>query len=395
MDSNIYGDRLLAIDDEPALRRLVKRVAEPAGFEVVVTDDPVVFTNAVRRWHPTVILLDLKMPETDGIQLLRGLAADNCAAHVIVTSGSDQKVLEAAMQLGRERGLAMSEPLAKPIRVESLKERLAGLKRASKPLLAADLEAALAADQLFLEFQPKLDCRLGRITGAEALVRWRHPTRGVIRPDQFIGLAEETGLIHGLTDWVVAAAAAQAAQWRAAKLNLEVAVAVNFSAADLEDLNLPERLERHCRHAGIDAAFLTLELTETGAMREAIQMMDILTRLRLKGFKLSIDDFGTGYSSLVQLQKAPFSEIKVDLSFVTQMMSNSGCRVIVEIIIDLARKLGLNSVAEGVEDAAALQALIEMGCDMAQGYYISRPLAADVMADFVRDYEAAWGKTAA
>jgi EAL domain-containing protein (putative c-di-GMP-specific phosphodiesterase class I) len=395
MSRELFGDRLLVMDDEPAMRRLVKRVAEAGGFEVVATEDPVVFANAVRRWHPTVIVLDLKMPKTDGIQLLRTLAADNCAADIVLTSGSDPKVLEAAMQLGRERGLNMSEPLPKPMRMESLQQRLAVFKRVPKPLLAADLETALATNQLFLEYQPKLDCRLGRITGAEALLRWRHPTRGIIQPDQFIGLAEETGLIHGVTDWVVAEAAMQAAHWQTARLNLEVAVAVNFSASDLEDLELPERLEQHCRNATIDPSFLTLELTETGAMREAIQLMDVLTRLRLKGFKLSIDDFGTGYSSLVQLQKAPFSEVKVDLSFVMQMMSNPGCRVIVEIIVDLARKLGLKSVAEGVEDAAALRALIDMGCDMAQGYYISRPIAADLMPEFVRDYEAARGQTAA
>jgi EAL domain-containing protein (putative c-di-GMP-specific phosphodiesterase class I) len=299
------------------------------------------------------------------------------------------------MQLGRERGLDMSQALPKPMRVESLQERLDAFKRVSKPLLAADLDAALAADQLFLEYQPKLDCRLGRITGAEALVRWNHPTQGIIQPDQFIALAEETGLIHGVTDWVIATAAAQAASWRADHLGLEVAVAVNFSASYLADLDLPDRLEQHCRTAGSEPAFLTLELTETGAMREAVQMMDVLTRLRLKGFRLSIDDFGTGYSSLVQLQRMPFSEVKVDLSFVTQMMNNTGCRVIVEIVIDLARKLGLTSVAEGVEEDAALKALIDMGCDTAQGYYISRPIAADLMPEFVANYEAAWGNTAA
>ena len=265
----------------------------------------------------------------------------------------------------------------------------------SEPLLAADLAAALAAGQLFLEYQPKLDCRLGRITGAEALVRWRHPTRGIIQPNEFIALAEETGLIHGVTDWVVATAAAQAASWRAENLGLEVAVAVNFSARDLVDLDLPDRLEQYCRAGGSDPAFLTLELTETGAMREAVQMMDVLTRLRLKGFKLSIDDFGTGYSSLVQLQTMPFTEIKIDLSFVTQMMNNAGCRVIVEIIVDLARKLELRSVAEGVEDDATLKTLIDLGCDTAQGYYISRPIAADLMPQFVANYETAREKTAA
>ena len=326
MTDDLLGDRLLVIDDEPAFGRIVKGVAEACGFEVIVTDDPSAFVNAARQWHPTVIMLDLKMPGTDGVQLLRTLAADNCLANVVLASGTDGKILESAMQLGRERGLKMSEALSKPMRVERLQERLAGLKGMAKPLLAADLAAALAADQLFLEYQPKLDCRLGRITGAEALVRWRHPTRGIIQPIQFIALAEETGLIHGVTDWVVATAAAQAARWRADNLGLEVAVAVNFSARDLVELDLPDRLEQRCWAAGSDPAFLTLELTETGAMREAVQMMDVLTRLRLKGFRLSIDDFGTGYSSLVQLQRMPFSEIKIDLSFVTQMMSNEGCR---------------------------------------------------------------------
>jgi EAL domain-containing protein (putative c-di-GMP-specific phosphodiesterase class I) len=395
MSDDLFGDRLLVIDDEQDFLKIVKRVAETSGFEVVVTDDPSAFINAARRWRPTVIMLDLKMPGTDGVQLLRSLAADNCQAHVVLTSGSHEKVLDAAIQLGRDRGLNMSEALPKPMRVEDLQTRLAGFKRGSKPLLSTDLQAALEADQLFLEYQPKLDCRLGRITGAEALVRWRHPTQGIIQPSQFIALAEETGLIHGVTDWVIATAAAQAARWGADNLNLEIAVAVNFSARDLVDLDLPERLEQHCLNAAIDPAFLTLELTETGAMREAVQMMDVLTRLRLKGFKLSIDDFGTGYSSLVQLQKAPFSEIKIDLSFVTQMMRNAGCRVIVEIIIDLARKLGLQSVAEGVEDAAALKTLIDMGCDMAQGYYISRPIAADLIPQFVANYAAGWSRTAA
>jgi EAL domain-containing protein (putative c-di-GMP-specific phosphodiesterase class I) len=395
MSNDLFGDRLLMIDDEPALGQIVKRVAKACGFEVIVTDDPAAFTRAAREWHPSVIMLDLKMPGTDGVQLLRSLAADNCTAHVVLTSGSDTKIVESAMRLGRDRGLNMSEALPKPMRVERLKTRLAEFKRVSTPLLSTDLAAALATDRLFLEYQPKLDCHLGRITGAEALVRWRHPTRGVIRPDQFIGLAEETGLIHEVTDWVIATAAAQAASWQADHLDLEIAVAVNFSARDLANLELPDRLQQHCLNAAIDPAFLTLELTETGAMREAVQMMDVLTRLRLKGFKLSIDDFGTGYSSLVQLQQAPFSEIKIDLSFVTRMMSNPGCRVIVEIIIDLARKLGLQSVAEGVEDSAALKTLIDMGCDMAQGYYISRPMAPDLMPRFVRGYEAARAKTAA
>jgi EAL domain-containing protein (putative c-di-GMP-specific phosphodiesterase class I) len=384
MADDLFGDRLLTIDDEPAFGRLVKKVAQDAGFEVAVTDDPAIFVKTARLWHPTVIMLDLKMPGTDGIQLLRALAADKCTAHIVLTSGAEGKILESAMQLGRDRGLNISEALPKPIRVEMLRERLAGLKRMPKLQLSADLARALSTDQLFLEYQPKFDCRLARITGVEALVRWNHPVHGIIQPDQFITLAEEIGLINRLTDRVVALAATQAARWRAD--NLAVEVAVNVSAQDLQDLDLPDRLDQHCRNVGLDPELMTLELTETSAMREAVQMMDVLTRLRLKGFKLSIDDFGTGYSSLVQLQKMPFSEVKIDRSFVMQMEISQGCRVIVEVVIDLARKLGLVSVAEGVEEEAALNSLKEMGCDGAQGYHVCRPLAACRVADFVRGY---------
>jgi EAL domain-containing protein (putative c-di-GMP-specific phosphodiesterase class I) len=385
MADDFFGDRLLVVDDEPSIGRLVKRVAESVGFEVVATEDPVVFGKTARQWHPSVIMLDLSIPGTDGIQLLRGLAADKCTAHIVLMSGADGKVLEVAQQLGRERGLNMGKLLPKPMRIETLRELLREFKPVPKSLLAADLADAIAAGQLFLEYQPKLDCRLGRITAVEALVRWRHPTHGVVRPDQFIALAEESDLIHRLTDWVVATAAKQAAAWQSEGVDLQVAV--NISAKDIEDIELPERLDRYCQNAGVDPALMMLELTETGAMREAVQMMDVLTRLRLKGFRLSIDDFGVGYSSLVQLQKMPFSEVKVDSSFVMKMMSNDGCKVIVEIIIDLARKLGLKSVAEGVEEEAALKSLFDMGCDMAQGYYLSRPIAADRIAEFVRGYE--------
>jgi len=381
MADDLFGDRLLVIDDEPGFAQVIKRVAQDCGFEVAVTADPAVFMNAVRLWHPTVIMLDLKMPNTDGIQLLRALAADKCTAHVVVTSGEHGKVLDSAMQLGCERGLNMRDVLPKPVRAQELRERLCGLKRIPKLRLSADLAHAIAADELFLEYQPKLDCRLARITGVEALVRWNHPVHGIIQPDQFITLAEEIGVISRLTDRVVAAAATQAARWHAANLSLDVAV--NISARDLEDIELPDRLEQHCQTAGLDPGFMTLELTETSAMREAVQMMDVLTRLRLKGFSISIDDFGTGYSSLVQLQKLPFSEIKIDQSFVMQMLVNRGCKGIVEIVIDLAKKLGLTSVAEGVEEEATLNSLIDMGCDTAQGFYLCRPMAASRIADFV------------
>ena len=377
------GNRLLVIDDDRAFATVIQKTAEQSGFEVRATDDPGNFITAARSWQPTLVVLDLRIPGTDGIQLLRVLAADKFQGNLILSSGVDQRVLESAVRLGHERGLKMGGVLQKPMRIETLQEVLADFCRSPKALLAADLAEAIAEGQLFLEYQPKFDCRMGRFTGVEALVRWRHPQHGIIRPDEFIPLAEASELIHRLTNWVVAAAARQAAAWRSE--NVALNVAVNISARDVEDLELPERMEQHCRDAGIDPAAVIVELTETGAMREAVQMMDVLTRLRLKGFRLSIDDFGTGYSSLVQLQRMPFSEIKIDKSFVMQMTRDDSCRIITKIVIDLARELGLASVAEGVEDEAALMALVDMGCHTAQGYFLSRPVDARRIVELTRD----------
>lgn len=387
MGDDIFSNRLLVVDDDPGAGLLIKRVAEGSGFDVVVPEDPHALGGTARSWHSAIIIMNLQMPDVDGIELLCELASDKSGAKVVLTSGVDGKVFKSALQLGRQRGLNVVGMLQKPFRVETLRELFAAVKPASNCLVSTDLGAAIGADQLFLEYQPKLDCRQRRISGVEALVRWRHPRCDVIGPDQFIALAEETDLIHRVTDWVVAAAARQAAAWQ--RENLALGVAVNISAKDLENLDLPERLHQHCQHAGIDPALMTLELTETSATHEPLQMMDVLTRLRLKGFKLSIDDFGTGYSSLVQLQRMPFTEVKVDRSFVARMMDDKGCAVIVEIIIELARKLGLTSVAEGVDGEAVLERLTAMGCDIAQGYHLSRPLAADGISEFVRKYRCA------
>lgn len=372
---DISGNRLLLIDDEPAVGRLVETVAQSCGFEVVITEDPRSFASTARSWNPTVIMIDLKIPGTDGIELLRALAADQCNADIVVTSGSDQKVLDSALQLGHGRGLRMRGLLPKPMGVEQLRDMLIGFRRLPREPFASDLAEAIASNQLFLEYQPKFDCDLRQFTGVEALVRWRHPDHGIIRPSAFIPIAEESNLIHRLTDWVVRAAAAQAALWQSGGRPFEVAV--NISAHDIDDLELPERLAQHCTDAGIAPDCMILELTETGAMRQAVQMMDVLTRLRLKGFKLSIDDFGTGYSSLVQLQQLPFSEAKIDQSFVRRLLENRDCRAIVEITIELARRLGLKVVAEGVEDEPTLDSLIEIGCHVVQGFHLSRPVPAD------------------
>jgi EAL domain-containing protein (putative c-di-GMP-specific phosphodiesterase class I) len=374
--------RLLVVDDDPAFGRLVRRCAEPCGFHVRISEGASC-RDCIADWRPALILLDLNMPGVDGVEIMRHLAADRCQATVILASGSvDGRTLDVAARLGNERGLRIGGVLRKPVRPETLRQLLASVKVTAGPVTAAALAEAIEAGQLFLEYQPKLDCGAGLITGVEALVRWRRPVVGIVPPDCFIPLAEETGLIDPLTDWLFATAMAQAASWHRSGLPLRIAV--NLSGKNLGQIDLPERLAACCREAAVEPEQVVLELTETHAMADAVKGTEVVTRLRLKGFGLSIDDFGTGYSSLVQLHRLPFTEIKIDRSFITELPHNHECRDIAETIVALARKIGLECIAEGVETAAALDAVMAMGCDGAQGYYLSRPLPPLDVPQFVR-----------
>ena len=377
--------RVLVIDDEQGIINFLKKAIESMGHEVIATQEFEQFKNAIETWDPAVAIIDINMPGHDGVELLRYLATAGCKARILVSSGLDDRTVDAVIRLGSERGLRMSAKLPKPLRLADLQRILAEDKPApNTPLSSSELAQAIKDNQLFLEYQPKIDCRLNRVTGVEALVRWRHPLRGLVRPDQFIGLAEGNGLIDALTDWVVSHAAQQAGLWH--RQGLPIEVAVNISALNTRDVAFPDRLAQLCKNHLANPSSLVLELTETGAMSDVIQMMDVLTRLRVKGFKLSIDDFGTGYSSLVQLQRMPFCEIKIDRSFVSQMKQSRDCEVIVEIIVDLAHKLGLRSVAEGVEGKPILDALTKLGCDAAQGFHISPPVGADRIPELIRQY---------
>ena len=236
---------------------------------------------------------------------------------------------------------------------------------------ASDLLDALRAGRIALHYQPKLSLDSGTIVGVEALARWNHAEFGIVPPSHFIPLAETGGLIHDFTATVVDLAAKQIAVLERAGFPIDVAV--NVSAANLDRLDFPDRIEEAClRHCG-GCEKLTVELTES-AQQSVTYLLDTLTRLRIKGASLSLDDFGTGYSSLVQLHQLPFSEMKVDRSFVSGMPTSRECRAIVKSIIDLARNLGLSVVAEGVETAEIMDMLRSLGCDSAQGYHIAKPM---------------------
>jgi diguanylate cyclase (GGDEF)-like protein len=237
-----------------------------------------------------------------------------------------------------------------------------------------ELRDALVNDELVLHYQPKVSVGGGGLTGVEALVRWQHPVRGLLAPDAFVPLAERTGAVADLTRWVIDRALAQCAAWRAQGFDLPVAV--NLAAANIVDVTLPaavgDLLERH----RVPANRLECEISEHTVMADPVRASDVLGGLRDLGVRLSLDDFGTGHSSLAYLKRLPLDEVKIDRSFVAAMTDDENDAVIVRSTIDLARNLGLEVVAEGVETAEVMQALADLRCDTAQGYYISRPLPA-------------------
>src|SRR6266508_2170354 len=256
-----------------------------------------------------------------------------------------------------------------------------------KLALLAELRRAIEHDQLVLHYQPKIDAHTGQILGVEALVRWQHPTHGLIPPVEFIPLAERTGLIGPLTNYVLDAALHQCRAWRQA--GHELSVAVNVSARRLLDLEIPDEVAGLLARWEVPARLLVVEITESTIMTDPEHALQILGRLNQMGVQLSIDDFGTGYSSMAYLKELPVHELKVDRSFVSQMISNTSGAVIVRSTVDLGRNLGLRVVAEGVEDQATRQELDAMGCDAIQGFYVSRPVPADDLLNWLKQQQAA------
>ncbi|MFN7086642.1 MAG: putative bifunctional diguanylate cyclase/phosphodiesterase [Burkholderiales bacterium] len=248
-------------------------------------------------------------------------------------------------------------------------------------MLMGELRHAIERGELTLHYQPKVDIRTGMVREVEALVRWQHPSHGLMPPDQFIPLAERTGLINPLTLWVLNRSLEQCAKWRAEGLTL--GVAVNLSAHTLLDQELPVIVGRTLAAHAVPPALLAIEITESTIMADAERAIQVLDRLAAMGVRLAIDDFGTGYSSLVYLSKMPVKEIKIDKSFVMDMERNSSNASIVKATIDLGHNLGLEVVAEGTENDGVLARLRALGCDTAQGYYFSRPLDAGRLAEWL------------
>ena len=254
------------------------------------------------------------------------------------------------------------------------------------------LERALLNNRLYMAYQPKVSLVDGTLKRVEALVRWDHPERGSISPSQFVPLAERHGLIDELTQWGLRTALRQWRSWRDA--GIDTTLAFNISALSLDQLDFPDLVERIARAIDVPPEALVLELTE-GATQPLVKLMDTLTRFRIKGIGLAIDDFGVGYSTLMQLRQLPFTELKIDRFFVDDAATARDSMLIVRSIIELAHGLGLTVTAEGVETTAQLRLLRRLGCDVAQGFLIARPLAPEALGPWATEWKDRWPVLAA
>jgi len=357
------------MDDDPDVGTFFGQVGEDLGFETKVLADPMEFAALVTSFAPTVILLDLQMPGRDGIELLRELSGLACRPKVLIASGLDSRVLTSAAELGTSMGLDVAGSFCKPIALDELEVLLTRLKSHIKHITANQLRDAVQQGQLVVHYLPKATFKgPGRwiIEGAEALVRWQHPEYGLLYPKDFIGLAEQSGLIVEVTDFVFRSSMEQARVWFAHGLYMELGV--NLSAQFLSDLKFPDRLLALVRENNLDPSMVTLEITETAAMQDPAVALDILARLRVKNINICLDDFGTGASSLTHLYKMPFSEVKLDNQFTNDMRLREDARSLVEGLVYLAHKLKMRACAEGVEDEGTLEMLEAMHCDKAQGH---------------------------
>ena len=378
-------NRLLVLDSDSGVVEAITEIATGLDYSVASTTRSVDFISLFDSFRPSLIILQADSPNGGALDLVGRLGSRGCKAPILLL-GVDDAAVASAEALGASVGLAMLGRLKKPIAMKQLVANLLASRKPDRALDAADLERGIAAGEVAPYYQPKASLKRNGwiIDGVEALARWHHPRLGVVMPDEFVPLAERTGLIGALTNRVLDIALKQVHEWNVAGLKLSCAV--NLPPALVMDPTFPDRVAAVLRQHELDGDRLVLEITETAMMQNPTTTMDVLTRLRVGRVGLSLDDFGTGYSSLTQLHQMPFDELKIDKSLVTNVPRSREANTMVGSLIELGHNLGLKICAEGVESKEALDMLAVLRCDRCQGYVISRAVPAREIGTIVTNW---------
>ena len=385
---------ILLIDDDPLHLKMLARTLNGLGYtDLVGCTSAAAALNALAAPHRQIglILLDLNMPGIDGVAFLGLLAERRADVPVILVSGEDERLLETAARFGATQNLRVLGAVPKPVWPAELREALSKWEApvpsapAQKAYASEEVAAAILHRELVPYYQPKVEIFSGNLAGVEVLVRWQHPRDGIVMPAQFIPVAEERGLVRDLTRLVLTDALKQAQRWLGE--GRHIPVAVNVSMDDLARTDFADFVFAELERSGVPPQLLSLEVSEQRFASNPDAALATVSRLRLRRVVMSIDDFGTGTSSLAQLRDLPFNEVKVDGSFVHGAGSNAILGTILHTALELAHRLGLRTVAEGVEGPADLAWLRRQSCDIAQGYFIGKPMPADQLPDWLASWE--------
>lgn len=373
------GRTVLILDDDPSITALQKTLLETHGCEAITTNDFGQFCQQIEPKSgplPDLILLDLMMPEVDGVQVMRYLATRGIDLPIMISSGVDSDLLTAVYALADIYDLDLRGVVSKPFTPDGFVRRIADVltgNAGDDTLSLAEVKQLIDADRIRVHYQPKLDVDLTGVQGLEALVRCDHPERGLLAPDWFMPAIERGPLLGRITQIVIQTVARDLQQWQ--QNGFRPKVAVNISARSLDDLQLPDTIGAILRENGVSSSDLVVEVTETTLEKNYANALEVLTRLRLLGIQLSLDDFGTGYTSESRLRGLPFTELKIDRSITSKITSSAKARQKLKGYLTLCQSLKLRSVAEGVETLEQQAMLKSYGCQQVQGYLMTPALS--------------------
>ncbi len=376
--------RIAILDDEPFMLGLLAKIAERAGFEALGFGVAQDFLDRWRDFAPNLVLLDLGLNDSDGMQILSSLAESQCTIPILIVTGFDERVAGSAANFGESIGLTMLPPLRKPFEVDEVVNILRSYASTTFALSSAELADAIEQKRIEVLYQPIIEFPTGALVGAESLVFWQHSAYGLIPIERFLAAADKGGLLERLLEEVTCQAFATLAATNDMTMGIHVPVSL------LLEERFADTLSVQARAAGLRTSQVVIEISEEAAMRDATTTSGIITRLRIKGFRVALDDFGLGYSSLVELHKMPVSQINIDQVFVAKASGDESARTITGAIIGLGHSLRLQVCADGINDQATFTALSEMGCDLGRGTQFGAPMTRNEFIQWTHSHKTAY-----